>query len=172
MKKELTSLRGFVLVLMAGILLASCSKKESESADIIVGKWNFSNATFNARVGARSLMEYLTDEFEFTSSEAQQYIVVLNAMLQQSFTGTIELKSNSTYTSNFGGAPDTGTWSLSQSGDKLTVISDSEGPAIYDVLELNSNTLVLKITELADIDLDGDGDDETVTITVEMTLKK
>lgn len=172
MKKELTSLRGFILVLIAGMLLTSCSKKDSEPDSIIVGKWNFSNATVNARVGTRSLSQYLMEEFELTSAEAQQSVLFINAMIQQAFTGSVELKSNNTFTSNFGGTPDTGTWSLSQGGDKLTINSDSEGPAIFDILELSSSRLVLKTTELMDIDLDGDGDEETISVTIEMTLNK
>lgn len=112
------------------------------------------------------------DELDLTSVEAQQMVQMINAMLQPGFTGTIEMKPNNTYTSNIGGTPDTGTWSLSQDGTKLTIDSDSEGPQIFDVLELSSGKLVLKITQQEDVDLDGDDKGETLTVTIEMTLSK
>lgn len=174
MKKEIGSLKGIVLVLIAGLMLSSCSKKDSDSdpAGNLNGRWVFSDAIFTSKVGTKSLTQYLTDEIGLSEAQAQQFMLLFNAQVKQAFMGDINLKSNGTYTSTLGGTPDSGTWSVSKGNDKLTLTSDAEGPTIFDILELTASKLVIKGTEVFDYDLDGDYDDETVTVTVELTLTK
>ncbi|HNR40646.1 MAG TPA: hypothetical protein PKL65_00310 [Bacteroidales bacterium] len=172
MKKEVLILRGFTLLLIAGLFFASCSKKESGPESNLIGTWVFGSATFDTKVGGKSLKKYLMDELELTDAEAQQFVVMFNAMLQQSFTGSLQVKSDNTYSSTMGGETDTGTWSLSDDGKKLTVVSSSEPPVIFDVLELTSSRVMLKTTQFVEEDLNGDDVDEVITVVVEMTFTK
>lgn len=171
MKKNLINLRGIILILIAGLFFTSCSKDSDPAADL-VGTWTFSNATFDAKVGTKSLTQYFIDELGLTEAQAQQVLVLFNAQMQQSFTGTIQMKSDNTYTATIGGEPDSGTWSLSSDNQKLTIDSDTEAPVIFDILELSSHKVVLKGTESVQEDLNEDTVPETITVTIEMTLTK
>ena len=171
MKNNLINLRGIILVLIAGLFFTSCSKDSDPAADL-VGTWTFSNATFDAKVGTKSLTQYFIDEMGLTEAQAQQVLVLFNAQMQQAFTGTIQMKSDNTYTATIGGESDSGTWSLSSDNKKLTIDSDTDAPVIFDILELSSHKVVLKGTETVEEDLNEDTVPETITVTIEMTLTK
>ncbi|NLJ42487.1 MAG: hypothetical protein GX431_02435 [Bacteroidales bacterium] len=171
MKKNLIGFTGIMLVLTAGLFFTSCSKDSDPAADL-VGTWTFSNATFDAKIGTKTLIQYFMDEMGLTEAQAQQVMVLFNAQMQQAFTGTIEMKSDNTYTATIGGESDSGTWSLSSDNTKLTIDSDTEDPVVFDILELTSHKLVLKGTESVEEDLNDDTVPETITVTLEMTLTK
>ena len=57
------------------------------------------------------------------------------------------MKSDNTYTATLGGEADSGTWSLSSDGKKLTIDSSTEEPMILDVIELTSSRLHLQGTD-------------------------
>ena len=171
MKNKLINLSGIILVLFAGLFITSCSKDSDPAADL-VGTWTFSNATFDAKVGTKTLTQYLMDDLGLTQAQAQQMMVLFTAQMQQAFTGTIEMKSDNTYTATIGGESDSGTWSLSADNTKLTIDSDTDSPVIFDILELTSHKVVLKGTESVEEDLNDDSVPETITVTIEMTLTK
>jgi hypothetical protein len=171
MKVKFLNLRNFIPVIITGLILSSCSK-DSTPADDLVGTWTSQSATFTATINGKTMTQYFIDELGLTAAEAQQYTALFNAQMQQSFSGTIQLKSDHTYTATMGGETDTGTWSLSSDGKKLTIDSSTDVPMIADVVELTSSTLHLQGTETETDDLNDDGTDETIIVTVDLTFTK
>lgn len=171
MKKKALKLRFLFLIFLTGLILSGC-KKDETLTDNLTGTWTAGTSTFSIMVGSKTLAQYITDEMGLTAAEAQQFILLFNQELQQSFSGTIQIKSDGTYTSSMGGTADTGTWSLSSDGKKLTIDSSTDDPMIFDVIELTSDTLHINISESDSEDLDGDDIPETMTISVDITFTK
>ena len=171
MKAKFLNLRNFIPVIITGLILSSCSK-DSTPADDLIGTWTIESATFTAMVGSKTLAQYLIDELALTAAEAQQFTDLFNQQMQQSFTGTFQMKSDNTYSSTLGGSPDTGTWSLSPDNKKLTIDSSTDSPTILDVIELTSSTLHLRGTDSETEDLNDDSIPETITVTIDLTFTK
>jgi hypothetical protein len=171
MKMKFLNLRNFIPVIITGLILSSCSK-DSTPAEDIVGTWTTESAAFTATIDGKTMTQYFIDELGLTAAEAQQYTALFNAMLQQSFTGTMQIKSDNTYTATLGGEPDDGTWSLSSDGKKLTIDSSTEEPMILDVIELTSSRIHLQGTETETEDLNADAIPETIIVTVDLTFTK
>ena len=165
------NLRNFIPVIITGLILSSCSK-DSTPAEDIVGTWTMESATFTATINGKTMTQYFIDELGLTATEAQQYTDLFNNAMQQSFTGTMQIKSDNTYTATLGGEPDDGTWSLSSDGKKLTIDSSTEEPMILDVIELTSSKIHLQGTDTETEDLNDDGTPETITVTVDLTFTK
>jgi hypothetical protein len=100
------------------------------------------------------------------ATQAAQYTAIVNLALMQTFTGTIQFKSDNTYTATLGGTPDSGTWSLSADAKKLTIDSNTEPPETLDVTQLTSNKLTVSLTDNTSEDLNSDGTPETLTVSV------
>jgi hypothetical protein len=171
MKMNLLNLRNFILVFLTGIILSTCSKDENPT-DNLIGTWTAGSTTFTATIGTKTLTQYLTDVIGLTATEAQQFNSLFNQEIQNSISGTIQIKSDGTYTSTMGGTTDTGTWSLSSDSKKLTIDPSTDLPMIMDVIELTSSKLHLKITESDSEDLNSDGTPETITIIIDVTFTK
>ncbi|HZK60805.1 MAG TPA: DUF4923 family protein [Anaerovoracaceae bacterium] len=171
MKMKLFNLRSFTYVLLLGLLLTSCSKDDSPT-DIIVGTWTAGSSTLTTMVGNKTLLQYFTDVMGLTAIEAQAYAALVDAAITQGFTGTIQIKSDNTYISNLGGESDTGTWSLSADGKKLTIDSSTDDPVILDIAELTSSKLHILMMDSMSEDLDGDDIPETISITADITFNK
>jgi hypothetical protein len=171
MKMNLLNLRIFLLVFLTGLILSNCKKDETPT-DNLIGTWTSGTTTFTVMVGTKTLTQYFTDIMGLNATEAQQFTNLFNQELQQSFSGTIQIKSDGKYTSTIGGNNDTGTWSLSSDSKKLTIDSSTGDPMIFDVIELTSSKLHLKISESSSEDLNGDDIPETMTVSVDMTFTK
>jgi len=171
MKTNTMIIRSFILVLLTVLLMTACSKEESAS-DNIVGTWTAGDASFTAMVGTKTLAQYFTEVMGLSSTEAQLYTSLFTQGIQQAFTGTIQIKADGTYTASMGGTTDTGTWSLSSDGKKLTIDSSNEIPVTYDIVELAANLLHLNISESETDDLDSDGTPETIIISIDVTFTK
>ena len=168
---NLINLRNFTLVLITGLILSSCSKEDTPT-DNLIGTWTAGTATFTATVGDKTLVQYFTDEMGLTAVEAQQFATLFTMGMQESFTGTIQFKSDGTYVDNMGGTTDTGTWSLSSDSKTLTIDSSSEPPMDLDVIELTSSKLHLNVSETESEDLNDDGTPETLAISIDVTFTK
>jgi hypothetical protein len=153
------------VVLIAVLAVASC-KKSSNTVTIEGGTWTAGTPTLTAMVGTRTLTQYYTDVVGLTADQAAQFSALLNVALLQSFTGTIQFKSDNTYTANLGGQPDNGTWILSADGKKLTIDSSTADPVSGDITELTANKLTVAIIETTSEDLNNDGIPETITLSV------
>lgn len=171
MKLKNLSVRICSIVLFTVLILSSC-KKDPTPADNIVGIWTAGTPTFNAMVGTKTLTQYFIDVMGLTATEAQQFTTLFNQSIQQSFTGTIQFKSDGTYTANLGGSADSGTYTLSADGLKLTIDPSTDVPMTFDVVELTSSKLRFSLTESESQDLNDDGTPETITVSVDLTFTK
>jgi hypothetical protein len=165
MKRTSINIRIICAVLIAGLAVTSC-KKGSTSITLDGGTWTVGTPTFTAMVGTKTLTQYYTDVMGLSASQAAQNTAIINLALMQTFTGTILFKSDHTYTANLGGTPDSGTWSLSADGKKLTIDSNTGAPQTADVTVLTSSKLTIALTDITSEDLNGDGTLETITINV------
>jgi len=166
MKKTSMNIKIICVILIAGLAVTSCKKDSSTAVTLTGGTWTAGTPAFTAMVGTKTLAQYYTDIMGLTADQALQYSAVVNLALMQSFTGTIQFKSDNTYTANLGGTPDSGTWSLSADGKKLTIDSSSESPQTADITELTSNKLTVAIIDTVSEDLNGDGIPESITVNV------
>jgi|WetSurMetagenome_2_1015567.scaffolds.fasta_scaffold15418_1 hypothetical protein len=171
MKLKNLSVRICSIVLFTVLMLSSCTK-DPTPAENLVGTWTAGTPTFTAMVGDKTLTQYFIDVLGLTATEAQQFTTLFNQSIQQSFTGTIQFKSDGTYTANLGGSADSGTWTLSADGKKLTIDPSNDLPGTFDVVELTSSKLRFSITQSDSEDLDDDGTPETITISVDLTFTK
>jgi hypothetical protein len=166
MKSNLINIRIIYLILFAGLAITSCKKDSSTTVTLEGGTWTAGTPTFTAKVGTRTLDQYFTEVMGLTSVQAAQYAAIANLALMQSFSGTIQFKSDNTYAATLGGTPDSGTWSLSADGKKLTIDSSTEPPETADITELTSNKLTVTLVSSQSEDLNGDGTPETLTVNV------
>jgi hypothetical protein len=157
-------------VFLFSLLLFSC-KKDSNKEDI-VGTWTYDNATFSTMIGSKTFQQYMIDELGLTAAEAQAYETLFNEQMKQSFTGSIVVKSDNTYSSTMGGESDTGTWSLSSDKSTLTIDSDKDVPVTVDVIELTGSKLHLQQVQTTQEDINQDTIPETITVTVDLYFKK
>lgn len=166
MKSTSINIRIICLVLIAGLAVTSCKKDSSSIVNLAGAAWTAGTPTFTAMVGTKTLTQYYTDVMGLTAAQAAQYAAIVNLALMQSFTGTITFKSDNTYAASLGGKPDSGTWSLSADGKKLTITSSTSAPVTADVTVLTSTKLTVSLTDTTSEDLNGDGISETITINV------
>jgi hypothetical protein len=171
MKMKRLVLRSFFLVIVTGLIMSSC-KKDDSTTDPIVGTWTAGTHTFTATVGDKTLSQYFVDVLGYTQEEADSYLAIYELILTQAFTGTITVKSDKTYTSNLGGTPDSGTWSLNSDKTELTITSTTDGPSTLEVLELTSSKLHLHTSEITTEDLNSDGTDETINVAIDVIFTK
>jgi hypothetical protein len=171
MKSKHINLRKFILVLIVGLVLSGCSK-DKKATDNLIGTWTVGTTSFNAMVGTRTLEQYFTEVMGLTATEAQISSAVVNQTIQQSFTGTIQIKSDNTYSATLGGKNDTGTWSLNSDGTQLTINSSSSGAQVFDIVQLTSSVLKVGLTNQISEDLNNDGTPESITVTADVTFNK
>lgn len=172
MKMPYMNTRLLFLVFIAGLAITSCKKDSSSTVTLAGGTWTAGTPTFTTMVGTKTLTQYFTDVMGLTATEALQYTTLVNLGLMQAFTGTIQFKSDNTYTSNLGGVADSGTWSLSTDGKKLTIDSSTDVPETLDVTILTSNKLTVSTTGNTYEDLNSDGTDETIAVHVEIPFTR
>jgi phage tail sheath protein FI len=173
MKINFLQLRTIIPIIITGIILSSCSKDKTATPEAnLTGTWTSGSTTYTAMVGTRTLNQYFTEVVGLTADQAELLITTYSASIQQSFTGTIQLKSDKTYTSNIGGKTDAGTWSLSADAKKLTITSNTSGPEILDVLVLTASKLQLQLLEILNQDLNGDGVPESINVNLDVSFTK
>jgi hypothetical protein len=163
MKINSFQLRSFILVLITGLILVTCKKDDKETNNL-VGTWTTGTATYTATVGDKTLTQYYVDVMGMTPQEAALAVTLFSALLQQSLAGTITINANNTYTSTLGGVSESGTWSLSADGKKLTIDPSTDDPVTLDVTVLTSNQLTVGMLDYISEDLNGDEIPETITV--------
>jgi hypothetical protein len=152
--------------LIASLAVASCKKDSTSAVTLAGGTWTAGTPTFTAMVGTKTITQYYTDVLGMSATQAAQYTAIVNLALMQSFTGSIQFKSDNTYTATLGGTPDSGTWSLSADGKKLTITSSKTDPVTADINTLSANSLSVTLTQTMSEDLNNDGTPETLTVNV------
>jgi len=171
MKMKQLILRSFFLLLISGLAFSSC-KKDSSGDATIVGTWTAGTVTTDIKVGELTLTQYYIDVVGLSEADAATYAALIQGILVQTFTGTITIKSDNTYTDNLGGTTETGTWSLNSDQTMITITPTGEVPMTFDVVELTSSKLIISGTETMPQDLNDDGTDEILTIKIDITFTK
>jgi hypothetical protein len=171
MKMKSFFLKSFFIVLVSGLVISSC-KKDSTKTEDIVGTWTAGTSTLSVMVGDKTLTQYFIDEMGLSPEDAESYSDLFEMIIAQSFTGTITVKSDGTYTATLGGGDDSGTWSLNDDETELTIVSGDDGPMTFDVVELTSSKLQIYATEIVSEDLNGDEIPETMTVEITINFSK
>lgn len=162
---KLLKLRIFSLILFSGLILSSCDKDDDDDdIDDIVGTWTMASTDLDAMVGNKTLSAYLVEDAGYSAAEAQLAVVVFEGIVEDNFAGTLEMKSDNTYNSNFGGDSETGTWSLSSDRKQLTIDPASDEPFTMEVRELTSGSLKLEGSETVSEDLNEDAVPEVINV--------
>jgi hypothetical protein len=170
MKKRKSIISTLLFVLLTGVVLTSCDKDDKNTNDL-VGSWTVDSTNVNATVNSKTMLQYFTD-LGLSPTDAQTAAQSFDRSVSQAFSGTINFKSDGTYTSNLGGQADSGTWTLNSSKDKLTVDSKTDNPVILNVTTLTGNQLVLNWSDSASQDINNDNIAENIAVDVIMYLKK
>lgn len=158
-------------VLITGMILSSC-KKDASTTDNLVGTWTVNNPSITAMVGNVELSQYLSNTLYLPPAAITPFMASFNQNYQKSFSGTITIKSDKTYTSALGGTTDTGTWSLSADGKKLDISSSTKTPVEFDILSLTIHNLELRTKMNTGADINSDGTPEIINITIDANLTK
>ena len=171
MNKKLPNLKLILIILISAGILSACSKKTETPSNQLIGTWTISSATADITVNGKSLTQYYTD-LGSTQTEAAQLAQIIESSIQQSFTGTVTVKSDNTYTATISGSTDSGTWSLNSDGTKLTLVDSNNVSSTYDIVNLDSHNLELSFVTTEQDDLNSDGTPDTITLNVNMKLTK
>ncbi len=162
-------------VLFAFVTYTGCNDDDENSVESqLIGLWNITDATVDASIGGQSLKDYFMMVLQMSDLEAEGLAGFVDATLASTFTGTIEIKDNHTYVTNFAGEIDDGTWSLNSAGDKITLDAGTADEMVITIVSLTSNMLVAStdMIEMIDIDDDELTPDIPISVSVQMTLSK
>ncbi len=171
MKMNLRNFRNFIPVLITGLILSSCSKSKT-STDNLIGNWTTGTSTVSAMIGDKTLEQYYTDVLGLPAAQAQALNTTFSQSVQQRFSGTVQIKSDGTYTSTFGGGQSSGTWSMSSDDSKITIVPNGEQPTTFDILALTSSKLQLELLESLSQDLNGDNTPESINVTLDVNFSR
>ena len=162
-------------VLIIGLVLfsfSSCNKEEETAQDNLIGKWTISDVNLDIDIGGKTVTQYYVEVAGYSEADAATIAALFDAALNESFSGTVEIKSDHTYITTLDGTEDTGTWELSSDGKKLTLDAGTADQAIFDVISVTKNLLHINFMESETQDLNEDSVPETISIEVDMTLTK
>ena len=177
MNKFLSNLKFLLLigVLFAFVTFTGCNDDdESSNASLLIGLWTITDADIDADIGGLSIIDYFIDMAGLSELEAEAFATLFDALLEATFTGTIEIKDDNTYITNFGGEIDDGTWSLNSAGDKIILDAGTADEMVINIVSLTETTLIASVdtTELTDIDDNTLTPDIEVSLSVQLTLTK
>lgn len=171
--KKLTQQFLIILFLVPAMVFTSCNDDEEGEvggkADL-VGTWSFADVGVEFTIDGEDFIEWAKEAFDLTESEAQELEELFSEDFTDGFDGNVTFNDDNTYSATSDGETENGTYSLN--GDKLTIVPDDEESIIFDVVKLNSSTLVISSTETETDDLDEDGTSETLEVTLSLTLEK
>ncbi|MEQ9425965.1 MAG: lipocalin family protein [Cyclobacteriaceae bacterium] len=160
----------FLLPVMI-ISVASCGGDDDDDddsdSDDLIGIWTVSDAALEITIDGEDFIQWFIDNLGITEAEAEVELEDFSFDV----TGTITFNADGTYSSNFSGDSESGTWALVGSTLTLTEAGETSGDQLQ-VVSLNSSTLVLGFDESDFDDFDDDGTDEALVISLELTFTK
>lgn len=169
MKKLLFNLSFLALIGTLFVFFAGCNGDENGDEEVsdLVGFWTNSNIEIDLSVGGQSLLDLLILG-GFSEEEANLIIADIESQVMDEIggTGTIEIRSDGTYISNFGGTSDDGTWNLSSDEKTLTLDAGTIDEIVLNVTSLTSNMLIITQTEITEEEFEG----IPVEILIEITM--
>ena len=164
---------------LALVILTQCGGDDEgdnkTALDDLIGTWTTSSATFEFDIGGQTFTQFFQDAFGISEADAQALTDAFETAFEEGFAGNVQFNEDNTYESSFGGDIETGTFVLFVGPDSMSLTldpNDSDDELKFDVVTLNSNTLIISLTETENDDFDGDGTEETLTITLELTFDK
>lgn len=113
----------------------NCDHGDMSTAELLVGTWTSGEVNITASVDGQSVIDYLVNVVELSQAEAERLFGLLEDELTAEVTGSLTLRSDMTYVSNFNMGSDSGTWSLSSDEQTLTLF---EGPVDVIIITINA----------------------------------
>lgn len=170
MIKKIFKIKNLILMGLVVFILSACEKdKDSDTnANNIIGIWTITSSTFDATINGESIVQYLMEALGLDQTQAE----AMASLFISPFTGTIDIKSDGTYTSVIEGETESGTWELSSDNKKLTLDAGTPDESVMDVVVLTSSNLEVSYSETSMEDMDEDGTPETMIIEIDLKLTK
>lgn len=177
MKDSRISLIQFLMGILV-IFAAACGDDDDGNGnnpptteERLAGTWTTSTSEITIMVGDKSLTDYLVEDLGWDETDAATYVAIFEGELEAGVDGSITLNSDNTYSSEFDGDPDSGTWSLSADETMLT-LDDGTEAVVITVNSVTDTTLDVTIEDTLSEDLDNDPDtpDEEVEVVGEVTF--
>ncbi len=162
----------YFLALMFVVSFNACSDDDEESSNAsIVGEWTVKDVTADVTVDGEDITDFFVS-LGYTQAEAEAYVTLLTSEMT-SLAGTVELKEDGTYETNFDGEDTyTGVWELSSDKTTLTMDKGTEDEMIFDVVTLTDSSLTLETTDSESMDMDLDGTNETMEMIMTMNFTR
>jgi hypothetical protein len=162
--------RNPVIAFLLIFALGACQKDNSTGGSgNIVGKWSVTSSNVKITVNGTDIVQYLVDNLGLTQQQAE---TMANSYATEAMNGTIEFKSDGTYSTTSDQGTTTGTWDLSSDKKKLTLDAGTSDEVIIDVKSLTSSKLVLTETDTQTEDVNADNTPDTLVSTINITLGK
>ena len=141
--------------------------------EMLVGTWTTSTSTITTMVGDKSLTDYLIEDLGQSETDAANVVAVIEGELADAVDGSLTLNADNTYSSQFAGDPDSGTWSLSTDETTLT-LNDGIESANLTVNLVTETVLDVTIEDTISQDLDDDEltPEEEIEVAADVTLTK
>ena len=166
--------RLFIIILFVGF--TACNKDDDgddngnlTTSELLIGTWTVTDFDLDIEIGSQSLIDYLIEVEGLSPEEAAAQNAIFEAFLESEVTGTLTLKSDNTYVSNFGDGSTTGTWSLSADEKTLTLV-EGDDTIVITINSITKTTLKATISETSSEDLDDDPLTPDVIISVDAIL--
>ena len=173
MKKFLFNLSFLAIIGTLLVFYAGCNGDENGDEEVsdLVGFWTVSDIEIDLSVGGQSLLDLLMNVGGLSEEEANLIIADIESQVMDEIggTGTIEIRSDGTYISNFGGTSDDGTWNLSSDEKTLTLDAGTIDEIVLNVSSLTSNMLIITQTEITEEDFEGIPVEILMEITMTLT---
>lgn len=157
---------------IAFLLLARCSEDNAPmtSNPDIVGTWTASDWDIDASVGGVSAIDYLVDVVGMSPTQAAFAYAYWEGEIKSELVGSITFNADHTYSSTFGGSPDSGTWDLSSDLTTLTLDSGTPDEQVLDVTDLTGSTLTVVLNQDIPVDLDSDPNTPDILVNTIATI--
>lgn len=175
MKTCIKKIRVFLIYAFISTFLFSCTKDDPTPDELLTGTWNSGIITIVPSIGTMPLAIWLNANMGISSTEALLYTTMFSTLAQSYFSGTLEFRSDKTFTWTMTSGSESGTWSLSPDGKKLTLTSTASVISISDetdVSELTESTLKLHISASVKQDITNDGKPEEINIAADLSFNK
>jgi hypothetical protein len=143
-------------------------------AAMLIGTWTITDAEIDSDIGGMSIKDYFINMGGLSEIEAEALSAFFDAIMAATFTGTLQIKDDNTYISNFGGEVEDGTWALNSNGDVLIIDGGTVDEMVINIISITSTTLVVSTDteEFVDIDDEPLTPDVEVNLSVRLTLTK
>lgn len=165
-----------LVVILFFVGLSGCNKDDDgdgstnlTTREMLIGTWTITDFDMNISIGGQTLIEYLVEVEGLSPADAALQNALFEAFLVSEVTGTLTLKSDNTYESNFGDGATTGTWSLSSDEKTLTLVEGDE-TIVLTINSITTKTMNASFAENMSEDLDEDPATPDVIISVEAVL--